>query len=316
MTFDSNNRKEIKIVIAGLDNAGKTSSLIALRHKYNFYERVKNLKPTIKVDYNSFNFLNYYIINLWDMGGQEKYRTIYINNPVYFNETDYLYFLIDIQDELKFQTAVHYLHDILDVYRTMNYQNEVIICFNKYDPKYRANEEFKDRVDMLKTLILSQNRDMKFKFFKMSIYDISSITKAFSYSLNKLLNLSEINEGLKNIVKKYNCDYIILYNKDGLIISDYYQEIMDTKDFDEIIGSKINEDLEFFQRLLDEKVNIDEKIDFTKDKTEYVKKIVINTDNGSNSFYLRVSAPPKRISEIKEEFNDIKGKLTTIFPQK
>ncbi|MFW9952338.1 MAG: ADP-ribosylation factor-like protein, partial [Candidatus Thorarchaeota archaeon] len=42
---------EYKIVIAGLDNAGKTSALIALRMKYNFYERVKYLKPTIKIDY-------------------------------------------------------------------------------------------------------------------------------------------------------------------------------------------------------------------------------------------------------------------------
>ena len=59
---------EFKLVIAGLDNAGKTSALIALRQKYNFYERVKNLKPTIKIDYSSFKFLKTFRINLWDMG--------------------------------------------------------------------------------------------------------------------------------------------------------------------------------------------------------------------------------------------------------
>ena len=91
---------EIKIVFAGLDNAGKTSFLIALRQKYNFHERVKKLKPTIKIDYSSFNFLNRHTINFWDMGGQAKYRKIYVNNPIYFTSTDYLYFLIDVQDEL------------------------------------------------------------------------------------------------------------------------------------------------------------------------------------------------------------------------
>ena len=49
MTVDSRKSKEFKLVIAVLDNAGKTSALIALRQKYNFYERVKNLKPTIKI---------------------------------------------------------------------------------------------------------------------------------------------------------------------------------------------------------------------------------------------------------------------------
>ena len=56
MTNNSIKMEDIKIVIAGLDNAGKTSALIALRKKYNFYEKVKNLKPTIKIDYN-FLFL-------------------------------------------------------------------------------------------------------------------------------------------------------------------------------------------------------------------------------------------------------------------
>ncbi len=64
MTHELHNTAEIKLIIAGLDNAGKTSFLIALRQKYNFYERVKILKPTINIDYSSFNFLNLYCINL------------------------------------------------------------------------------------------------------------------------------------------------------------------------------------------------------------------------------------------------------------
>ena len=133
MADNSVKMEDIKIVIAGLDNAGKTSALIALRKKYNFYEKVRNLKTTIKIDYNSFDFLNNWIINLWDMGGQAKYRKIYVNNPIYFTETNYFYYLIDIQDELKFEESVRYLHVLLDIYRDLHYPNEVLICFNKYD---------------------------------------------------------------------------------------------------------------------------------------------------------------------------------------
>ncbi|MHA1149244.1 MAG: ADP-ribosylation factor-like protein [Promethearchaeota archaeon] len=313
MTAIPNKLEDIKLVIAGLDNAGKTSSLIALRQKYNFYERIANLKPTIKIDYSSFKFLDKYTINLWDMGGQEKYRTIYVQNPVYFNATDYFYFLIDIRDELKIETAVHYLHEVLDIYREMNYKNEVVICFTKFDPKHRNNEEFAERAEMIKDLVLIQNKDMKFKFFTMSIYDISSISKAFSFSLNKLLNLETINSKLKAIVDQHNCDHIVLYSDKGLIISDYYHETMDSREFEERVSDKINEDLEFFQRIADEKVEIDERITFTKDRTEYVRKYEISTNKVNSTFYIGVLAPPKKISNIKNELETIQNELVNLY---
>lgn len=313
MADNSVKMEDIKIVIAGLDNAGKTSALIALRKKYNFYEKVRNLKPTIKIDYNSFDFLNNWIINLWDMGGQAKYRKIYVNNPIYFTETNYLYYLIDIQDELKFEESVRYLHELLDIYRDMHYPNEILICFNKYDPKYKNNEEFIDRIDMIKNLVLSQNKDMKFKFFKTSIYDISSLSRAISYSLNKLLNLEAITDKLRNIVEDFHCNHAILYTNTGLIISDYYNESMDSRDFEEIISNKINEDLEFFQRLADNQVAIDERLSFVKDNIEYVKKYDIQLQNGKNIFYLGISVPFKSINEMKVELKKFHNQLKSTF---
>jgi len=313
MANGSDNLKDIKLVISGLDNAGKTSFLIALRHKYDFYERVKKLKPTIKIDYSSFNFLKKYLISMWDMGGQAKYRGIYIKYPIYFEETDFLYFIIDIQDELKFETAVHYLHEILDIYLDLEYSNEVIICFNKYDPKYKDNQEFTDRAEMLKNLVLNQNKDMKFKFFKTSIYDISLLSKAMSYSLSKLLNLEHINAKLKSFIKDYGSKYAILYSNSGLIISDHYTETMDARDFDEIISSKISDDLKFFQRLADENVTIDGRLTCVENDMEYVKKYEIEINNIKDLFYLGVSAPPKRLKEIKEELENFQKVLENTF---
>ncbi|MHA1490102.1 MAG: ADP-ribosylation factor-like protein [Promethearchaeota archaeon] len=299
MTINSREPEEKKIVFAGLDNAGKTSFLIALRRKYNFYERVKNLKPTIKIDYSTFDFLNIYRINLWDMGGQAKYRKIYLNNPIYFTETNYFYFLIDIQDELQFEESVQYLHELLNIYRKMEYLNEVIVCFNKYDPRFKNNEDFSDRVEVIKKLILIQNKDLKFKFFNTSYYDISSLSKALSYSLGKVLNLEAINSKLESLVKKFYCYHAILYTNEGIIISDCYNETLDTKDFEELISKKINEDLEFFQRLKDEKVKIDERLTFSKDRSEYVKKFEVSSEKGINLFFLSTSTHLKNINELK-----------------
>ena len=56
MMNNVNKLTSIKCVIAGLDNAGKTSFLIALKRKYNFYDQIQKLKPTVKIEYSSFNF--------------------------------------------------------------------------------------------------------------------------------------------------------------------------------------------------------------------------------------------------------------------
>jgi len=312
MSKSSDKYNEYKIVIAGLDNAGKTSSLIALRQKYNFYERVKNLKPTIKVDYSSFDFFGNTFF-FWDMGGQEKYREIYIKDTVYFSETDYLYFIIDIQDELKFEEASNYLHIILDIYRNSGYLNEVIICFDKFDPKYTNNKDFIDRTEMLKSLILKQNRDIKFKFFNMSYFDIASISKAFSYSLNKFLNLEKLNLKMESIVENFNCNHAILYTDTGLIISDYYKEIMDSRDFNEIISSKISDHLEFFQRITDNDVEIDERLTFSQDNAEFVKKYSLNINEDLYSLYLGISTHPEMINNIKKVLKEIKKEIENCF---
>ncbi|NHJ20241.1 MAG: hypothetical protein EAX91_04795 [Candidatus Lokiarchaeota archaeon] len=304
---------EFKLVIAGLDNAGKTSALIALRQKYNFYERVKNLKPTIKIDYSSFKFLNKYRINLWDMGGQKKFRKIYINNPIYFEDTDYIYYLIDIQDEVKFEEAIEYLHELLKIFRNLAYPNEVIVCFNKYDPQFRNNEEFRDRTDMIKNLVKSQNKDIKFEFYNTSYYDISSISKALSRSLNSLLNLNEIDNGLNNLVSNFNCRYAILYTDSGIIISDHYLDTMDIREFEDKISHKISGDLEFFQMLKDENVNIDDRITFSHDKTDYVKKFSILSENMDNTLYIGVSTTVNSINEVKIELEKLSNVLQTSF---
>jgi small GTP-binding protein len=314
MPIENREINEYKLVIAGLDNAGKSSALIALRKKYNFYERVKNLKPTIKIDYSSFKFIETYRINLWDMGGQKKFREIYIGNPIYFTETNYIYYLIDIQDEIKFEESVKYLHDLLDIYRDLDYSNEVIICFNKYDPKFKSSEDFFDRAEMIKNLIVSQNKDMKFKFFGTSYYDISSISKAISYSLDKLLNLEEIDVGLSKIVNQFSCSYAILYTASGLIISDHYMDVMDIRAFEEKISSKISEDLEFFQRLKDEDAKIDDRVALSEDKTEYVKRYsIISGKNIENTFYIGISAQTSKINEIKIELEKFRKILLSTF---
>ncbi|MFX1315195.1 MAG: hypothetical protein ACFE9T_04985 [Promethearchaeota archaeon] len=154
---------------------------------------------------------------------------------------------------------------------------------------------------MIKNLVQTQNKDLKFKFFNTTYYDISSLSKALSYCLNKMINLEKINSELKAVEVNFNCNPLILYTNEGLILYDYYYDAMDIREFEEIITSKINEHLEFFQRLEDEEVKIDERVTFSKEYTEYVKKFDVLINNEVNTFYIGILTPLENIIELKKE---------------
>ena len=52
------NMKNYKIIISGLDNAGKTSLLKAFDRRYDFHKEVLDLEPTKKIEYHNANFLD------------------------------------------------------------------------------------------------------------------------------------------------------------------------------------------------------------------------------------------------------------------
>jgi len=74
--------KLVKIIVSGLDNAGKTSILTALDKKYDFQKDIISLTPTIRVEYHTTYFLNQKVI-FWDCGGQTQYRELYKKNKIY-----------------------------------------------------------------------------------------------------------------------------------------------------------------------------------------------------------------------------------------
>lgn len=79
--------KEIRVVILGLDNAGKTTIV-----KQILGEDVNEVSPTVgfsiqMLDWNGFK------LNLWDVGGQRSLRPFWRN---YFEKTDFLIWVIDV----------------------------------------------------------------------------------------------------------------------------------------------------------------------------------------------------------------------------
>ncbi len=250
----------LKIIVSGLDNAGKTSILTALDKKYDFAKDIVQLKPTIRVEYHKMNFLKNNTI-FWDMGGQETYREIYINfQDVYFDATDLLIYVIDIQDPDRFDNSLEYLNSILTFFSESEMDVPIIITFHKYDPELKANPEIHGNIKKLREKILNDYSNFNILFQQSSIYDIISIVQLVSYGLSvfdrKFFQLSELVEYYLNI---FNSQALIVFDRNGIIISEFYNDI-EPEVYVELLES-IKEHLFLLKRMEEEE--IEGNFDFT-----------------------------------------------------
>lgn len=268
----------IKTVISGLDNAGKTSILTALDKKYDFEKDVVQLKPTIRVEYHKMNFLRNNTV-FWDMGGQEQYRDIYIDyQDVYFDATDLIIYVIDIQDPERFDNSLEYLNAILTFFSESEMDVPVIITFHKFDPELKADKEILKNIEKLRERILNEYPNFNILFQQSSIYDIISIVQLVSYGLSvfdkKFFELSEL---LEYYLEIFNSQALIIFDRNGIIISEYYSDI-EPEVYVALLES-MKEHLFLLKRMDEEK--IEGNFDFTSTEGilfSYLLRIKIKND--------------------------------------
>jgi GTPase SAR1 family protein len=217
--------KRLKVCVNGLDNAGKTSMLLAIQNIYGFESKVANLAPTMLIAHYYRPFLGN-IISYWDFGGQDQFRKIYLQNPEYFENTDVLLYVIDIQDDQRFPESVTYLSNILEILKSTNYdpKNPVFICFSKYDKEIllNSNFDFTSRIEMITNLLHKTFPDLKFEFYKSSIYDLYSIVRL---NMAALVNHFDIYKSLETMVyydtQKTECVRAFMFDSTGMLLMDF-----------------------------------------------------------------------------------------------
>jgi small GTP-binding protein len=83
-------KKNYRILILGLDNAGKTT----IMYKFKFGEIISTI-PTIGFNVETVRYKNI-VFNMWDIGGQEKIRPLWRH---YYQNTDAIIFVVDSCDK-------------------------------------------------------------------------------------------------------------------------------------------------------------------------------------------------------------------------
>jgi len=299
----------IKVIISGLDNAGKTSILTALDKKYDFQKDILSLTPTIRIEYHATEFLKNHII-VWDMGGQEKYRKLYQEKQdIYFADTDLLIYVIDIQDPERIETSLMYLDAILQNFKKNKMDVPLIIAFHKFDPEFSGNEGMIEEIESLREHLLKKYPSFKILFQQTSIYDIISIVQLMSYGLSvfdeKFFDLSEL---LEKYLILFKSESLILFDKNGIIISEYYKENIEPEIYVELIES-IKEHLFLLKRMQEESYETNYALSSIGDELiSYLHRIEIHNE----SLFVSVVIKEKLKELLLEKFSEFMIELTEL----
>jgi len=293
--------KLVKIIVSGLDNAGKTSILTALDKKYDFQKDIISLTPTIRVEYHTTYFLNQKVI-FWDCGGQTQYRELYEKKQdIYFDGTDLMLFIIDIQDKERYKTSLEYLDMILQHFNRNKMDVPLIISFHKFDPEIRTNGVYIEEIESIRENILKKYSNFKVLFQQTSIYDLISIVQLVSYGLSvfdeKFFDLSEL---LENYIYAFNCKSLILFDRNGIIISEFYNSEIEPEYYVELLES-IKEHLFLLKRMQQESYEAENNlITNGSGLLSYLHRIKI----GEESLFISVIIQEKYKDPFMEKFSE------------
>ncbi|KAI9347027.1 ADP-ribosylation factor, variant [Obelidium mucronatum] len=130
--------KEFRILMVGLDAAGKTTIL----YKLKLGEVVTTI-PTIGFNVETVEYKNI-SFNVWDVGGQDKIRPLWRH---YYTNCDGIIFVVDSSDRDRVAEARDELHGLLGEEQLA--RAHLLILANKQDlPNAMSSSEIADKMGL------------------------------------------------------------------------------------------------------------------------------------------------------------------------
>jgi small GTP-binding protein len=167
-----------KILLMGLDDAGKTSLYLILSKNANLLAYY-SLRPTRGLDIKTIDDgKERYAI--WDFGGQAEFRKQYLETmDENLKEVDKIIYVFDIQNIDRYDESIGYLEKIVDALKVRKIKVPFSIFFHKFDKDLEDKENFKMEVlkERLIDKIASILADFYFEIFKTTIFTLFSKVK-------------------------------------------------------------------------------------------------------------------------------------------
>ena len=183
-----------KVVVVGLDNAGKSAILSQFGGRLGIND-LKGLQPTKGVERKHLKVEESEIdLFLWDLGGQVQYRNKYIQNPEkYFLKTDLLIYVIDVQDPDRFPESFEYFEEILEILQILEEDPFVMVYIHKYDPDLKGEPEVLLNIELLKDNLnqLLNEHGFDYEAYLTSIYSLITNEPQFSRYIKDVMKSTD-----------------------------------------------------------------------------------------------------------------------------
>ena len=130
-------KKEAKVLMLGLDAAGKTTILYQLKLGMNL-ETI----PTMGFVYEKIEHKNFKL-SVWDVAGQDALRPLWKH---YYQNTKAIIFVVDSSDEKRMSLAKEELHKILNDDEIKD--AVLLLLANKMDLEVMKPEDVENKMEM------------------------------------------------------------------------------------------------------------------------------------------------------------------------
>ncbi|XP_012382133.1 ADP-ribosylation factor-like protein 14 [Dasypus novemcinctus] len=139
--------KEAQILLLGLDSAGKSTLLYKLK-----LDKDTTTTPTIGFNVEMIELEKSLLLTVWDVGGQEKMRTVW---GCYCENTDGLLYVVDSTDKQRLEKSRRAFEHILKNEHIKNIP--VVLLANKQDKPGALTAEDITRLFKLNKLCSDRN---------------------------------------------------------------------------------------------------------------------------------------------------------------
>ncbi len=233
-----------KVVLVGLDNAGKTSIILTMKRIADQVSQearmneILKLKPTKGVERQEVVLQGQPML-LFDFGGQKAYRRRYLDSPQrYLEAIDLVIFVLDVKDEERFPEALIYFEGLAKEIKNLELSPAFAIFFHKLDEVLPEDSEtwqkLLDQASLFEAVLrsiwkdkalLSLDKDM---LFQTSIRREISVFSGVSNSLKCISPVQDILRGGTRETAEYlDSDLLLLIADNGLELARFQSETAD-----------------------------------------------------------------------------------------
>ncbi len=213
----------MKILLFGPAGAGKTSLMRTTCLGYNFM-KVLNLKPTKGVSRENFIFRGIMELNVWDLGGQERYMERYFSESqreLIFSEATTAVFMVDsaaIDPEVR-EIFEKFLKYVIEFSPKISM---IYVLLNKIDLDDSKEDEYYE----ILTKDLNNGLMDRISFTPVSVKEGSAqhrLIEILDYEIQKntlsMQRLGKIRHLLDELKINTLSEYLLFNQPDGLLIS-------------------------------------------------------------------------------------------------